>query len=61
VQQRKEGYHQQATTKAELLIGLMRSVLAELPIEERQRTLAIIQRSAPDTAERLKALAAVKY
>jgi hypothetical protein len=49
------------TSKAELLIGLMRGILAELPFEERQRTLAIIQRSAPDIAERLEALSAVKH
>jgi hypothetical protein len=48
-------------SKAELLIGLMRGILAELPIEERQRTLAIVRRSAPDIADQLEAPSAAKH
>ena len=47
--------------KAELLIGLMRAILAEMPIEERHRTLAIIRRNPPDIADRLEAPLAAKH
>jgi hypothetical protein len=47
--------------KAELLIGLMRGILAEMPIEEQRRTLAIIRRNAPDIADRLEAPLAAKH